>query len=44
MNVIKQSFTFQFEEYVFSKGAQGISKVSQEVLIIIKTLQTQPEN
>ena len=40
MNIRRQSGTFQFEEYPFSKNVQGIGKICQEVLLLRNFLQT----
>ena len=42
MNIRRQSNTFHFEEYPFSKNAKGISKIYHEVLFLIKFLHTKP--
>ena len=34
---------FQNQEYPFSKNARGISKIYQEVLMLMKILQTKPQ-
>ena len=38
----RQNITFQFEEVFFAKNAQGISKISHEVSLLIKILETKP--
>ena len=43
MNFRRRSGNFQFEEDVFSKGAQGISKIYHEVFLLKKFLQTKPQ-
>ena len=43
MIIRRQSPTVQFEEDVFSKGAQGIIKIYHEVLLLGKILQTKPQ-
>ena len=43
MNIRRQSGSFHFEEDVFSKSAQGISKTYHEVLLILKILQNRPQ-
>ena len=40
MNNRRQKGTFQFEEDPSSKGVQGIGKIYQEVLLLMKLLQT----
>ena len=40
MKYMRQSITFLFVEDLFSKGAQGIAFIMQEVLLIKKFLQT----
>ena len=35
---------FQTQEDPFSKNAQGISKIYQEVLLLMEFLQTKPQN
>ena len=35
--------SFQFEKNRFAKNAQGISKIYQEVLLLVKILQTKPQ-
>ena len=34
---------FNFEEHSFAKDAQGIGKIHQEVLMLMKILQTKPQ-
>ena len=43
MNTRRRNGTFQFEEDVFSKSAQGKSKIYDEVLLLLKFLQTKPQ-
>ena len=43
MNIRRQSGTFQFGEDVFAGGAQGISKIYHEVLLLMKILQNKPQ-
>ena len=43
MNIRRQSGTFHFEEDPLSKGAEGISKNYNEVLLLMKVLQTKPQ-
>ena len=43
MNIRRQSGTFQFEEDSFSKNVQGIGQTYQEVLLLMKILQTKPQ-
>ena len=40
MNYRRQSIAFQFEEDVFSEVAQIISKIYNEVLLLMKILKT----
>ena len=40
MNIRTQSGNFQFEENRFSKNVQVISKISHEVILLLKFLQT----
>ena len=40
MNIRRQSGFFQFEEYPFRKGVQGIGKNYHELLLLLKLLQT----
>ena len=42
MNIRKQSNTFQFKGDPFSKNAESIGKNYQEVLLVMKFLQTKP--
>ena len=42
MSIRRQSGNFQFEEDPFSKSVQGIGKIYQEVLLLMKFLQTKP--
>ena len=43
MNKRKRSGKFYFEEDPFSKDAQRISKKYQEVILLMKVLQSKPE-
>ena len=43
MKYRRQSGTFQFEKDIFSKGAQGISKIYHEVNFLMNLLQTKPQ-
>ena len=43
MKIRRQNGNSQFEEDVFSKSAQNISKVYHEVLLSMKILQTKPQ-
>ena len=43
MNYRRQSGTFQFGEYLFSKHVRGISKIYHEALLLMKFLQTKPQ-
>ena len=43
MNIRRQSGNFQFQEDPLSKGARGISKTYQEVLLLKNFLQTKPQ-
>ena len=43
MKYRKQSGTFQFEEYLFSKNEERTSKLYLEVILIMKFLQTKPQ-
>ena len=43
MNYRRQCGTFQFDEDVFSKVAEKISKIYHEVILIMKFLQTKPQ-
>ena len=42
MNYRRQNEDFQFEEVVFSKGAQDFSKIYHEVLVLVKFLANKP--
>ena len=42
-NIRRQSGTFQFEEDPFSKNVRGIGKKIQDVLLLMKFLQTKPQ-
>ena len=44
MNIRKQSGTFQFEEGPFSKNVESIDKIHHEVMLLMKFLQTKPQN
>ena len=44
MSIKKQSNTFQFEEDLFSRNTQSISKVYHEVFLLLKILQTEPQD
>ena len=44
MNIRKPSGNFEFEEDPFSKGAQGICKIFHELLLLMKFLQSKPQN
>ena len=44
MKIRRQSGIFQIEEDVFSKSAQGITKIYHKVLLIWKILQTKPQD
>ena len=39
----RQSGIFQFEKHPFSKGVRGIGKTFHEVLLLMKSLQTNPQ-
>ena len=43
MNLIRPSDTFQFEEDLFSKNAERVSRIYPEVLFLTKLLQTKPQ-
>ena len=43
MDIKRQSGKFQFEEDLFSKNAEGISKIYHEFSMIMKFLQTKPQ-
>ena len=43
MQYMRQSNTFPFEEDFFSKGAQGITFIYHEVLLLMKFLQANPQ-
>ena len=43
MNIRRQSGNFQFEENPVSKNAESISKIYQEVLLLMKIIQTKPQ-
>ena len=44
MKIRKQSDIFQFEEDLYSKKAEGIKNFFHEVLLLMKFLQTKPQN
>ena len=44
MKYRKQSGTFQFEEDLFNKNEERISKLYLEVILILKFLQTKPQD
>ena len=43
MKIRKQSYTFPFEEDPLSKNAEGITKIYDEGLRLMKVLQVKPE-
>ena len=43
MKKLRQCNIFQFEEAPFSEGAKGVSFIVQEVLLLVKCLQTKPQ-
>ena len=43
MKIERQNGIFQFEEDPFTKDARGISKIYDEVLFLVKFLQTKPQ-
>ena len=43
MKNMRQAITYQFKEDPFSKRAQGIALIMQEVKVLLKFLQTKPQ-
>ena len=43
LNYGRQSNTFQFEEDLFAKNAQGISRIFHKTLLTKKVVQTRPQ-